>query len=484
MTFVLGAKCIDGIVLVADKKVIYEGGKSQYQNKVFKIGDSIVIGYSGPVSSFEKFKALLEENSLLNDFKLSSTLTLVQKIEELIKKVNEQYKYPLHYEEFDILFGIKSIKDTELHYFYPSGISEKVTVFKAIGLGEPYGMFFLNQLLKENARMIHAAELGYRMIKYIETFELNSSVGVGSGFPQILFLPNEGIIRQASDSLLKQLHFKCDSWLREIRSIFIENYKPIGGGSFQYTPLLKFGEHGTGIGQFYYPEGIDIDSRGMIYVAAEMNDCVQMFNINGIFSNKFGEHGNGIGQFSCPYAVAVYESKDNHIYLYISDSNNSTIQKFDHQGNFILGWGERGSSPGQLSSPHGIAIDPFENLFVTNETSHCVQKFDSYGKFLDSWGKEGNKEGEFDHPMGIVIDRNGFLYIADQMNHRIQKFTSDGNFILKFGEHGTGNGQLNVPRDIVVDNMGNVFVTDSNNHCVHKYTNSSLAAENIDLFNH
>jgi|GEM_PF-6292291 len=34
MTYILGAKCVDGVVLIADRKITYPAGQVEYQDKL------------------------------------------------------------------------------------------------------------------------------------------------------------------------------------------------------------------------------------------------------------------------------------------------------------------------------------------------------------------------------------------------------------------------------------------------------------------
>ena len=52
--------------------------------------------------------------------------------------------------------------------------------------------------------------------------------------------------------------------------------------------------------------------------------------------------------------------------MYVSDSGNWRIQKFDSDGKFITKWGTNGTGDGQFSDPKGIAIDPYGNVYVTD----------------------------------------------------------------------------------------------------------------------
>jgi DNA-binding beta-propeller fold protein YncE len=52
--------------------------------------------------------------------------------------------------------------------------------------------------------------------------------------------------------------------------------------------------------------------------------------------------------------------------VYIVDSQNERIQKFDSDGNFITKWGSEGYGDGQFWLPHDIAIDSSDNVYVVD----------------------------------------------------------------------------------------------------------------------
>lgn len=56
------------------------------------------------------------------------------------------------------------------------------------------------------------------------------------------------------------------------------------------------------------------------------------------------------------------------------------------------------------------------------------------------------------------------ILVADQGNHRLQAFDSTGSFVAQFGEFGSGPGQFSQPRGLAVDSQGRILVADSGNH--------------------
>lgn len=223
-------------------------------------------------------------------------------------------------------------------------------------------------------------------------------------------------------------------------------------------------------GKFYYPRGLTIDPQGDLYVADSGNNRVQKFDAEGNLMDAWGKFGFAwrgaeMGQFDVPWGVTTDQDGN----LYVSDTSNARIQKFQPNGSPITQWGRDGSYDGAFFYPRGIAVDFVGNIFVADEGNNRVQKFDPRGNFLMKWGKEGSGPGQFKSPWGIACDALGNVYVVDSGNHRIQKFDSSGTFLCSWGNRGKTEGQLNFPYGIAIDREGYVFVVDSGNNRVLKY---------------
>jgi len=231
-----------------------------------------------------------------------------------------------------------------------------------------------------------------------------------------------------------------------------------------------------GDGQFDTPFDVTADSAGNVYVADSLNDRIQKFDSSGNFLLKFGafggngSSGSGDGQFNDPRGVAV-DSAGN---VYVVEFMGQRVQKFDSNGTFITKWGSSGSGDGQFNTPRGVAVDSSGNVYVADHNNHRVQKFDSNGTFITKWGSSGSGDGQFSFPKGIAVDSADNVYVVDQLNDRIQKFDSDGTFITKWGSSGSGDGQFNSPQYVAVDSDGNVYVSEQNNRRIQKFEQLSL----------
>jgi tripartite motif-containing protein 71 len=93
-------------------------------------------------------------------------------------------------------------------------------------------------------------------------------------------------------------------------------------------------------------------------------------------------------------------------------------------------------------------------MYVTDTDNNRIQKFDSNGIFIGQQGTLGSSNGQFNIPASIATDTLGNIYVADNGNSRIQKFDSNGNFITKW--------DYLSPKNIAIDLLGNVYLTDDN----------------------
>jgi sugar lactone lactonase YvrE len=90
--------------------------------------------------------------------------------------------------------------------------------------------------------------------------------------------------------------------------------------------------------------------------------------------------------------------------------------------------------------PSDVAIDNEGNVFVLDSGNHRIQKFDPNGNFLASFGRQGQGPGEFQYPQSIDLDPDGNLYVSDSGNQKIQIIKSDGSLAkeIKMTEEAPG----------------------------------------------
>lgn len=234
------------------------------------------------------------------------------------------------------------------------------------------------------------------------------------------------------------------------------------------TFLSKFGSHGSGDGQFIFPEAVAVDQSGNIFVADTGNHRIEKFASTGTFRLEWGSMGSADGQFQSPEGVAVDEAGD----VFVTDLNNNRVEKFDNNGTFLTSWGDAGNGDGQFSGPVGVAVDATGDVFVADRFNNRVQKFTNSGSFLTKWGTVGSGDGQFANPVGVAVDRNLNVYVADLFNDRIQKFTDSGTFLAKWGSRGSADAQFINARAVAVRGDATVFAVDDGNDRIEEFTDT------------
>jgi len=229
--------------------------------------------------------------------------------------------------------------------------------------------------------------------------------------------------------------------------------------------VSSFGSAGSSNGQFNHPADVAIDSKGNLWVADTNNNQIEKFNQAGVFVAKYGSMGSGNGQLSYPASLAI-DSKNN---LWVADTNNNRIVQFNEAGTFVKAVGSSGLGNGQFSGPEGIAIDSKGNIWVADTYSGRVQKFNENGEFLKVAGSYGSGAGQLGEPTGIDVSPTGNVWIADWQYNRLSEFSETGDFIRQVGSEGVGSGQFNRPDALDVDFMGQVWVGDENNERIEKF---------------
>ena len=223
------------------------------------------------------------------------------------------------------------------------------------------------------------------------------------------------------------------------------------------------------------PNNIAVDSTGNVYVADTGNDRVQKFNNSGSYLTTLGSSGSGNYQFDCPDGVSVDASGN----IYAADSCNHRIQIYNGALTYIGRIGVTdvpGGDNSHFNHPWGVDVDSSGRVYVADGDNQRVQKCSGSGTtwtcatFAGTTGEGGDDFAHFDTPRDVAVDIQGRVYVADAWNNRVQVFDTSGAYLTTIGgEWGSESGRFRGALGLDVDKEGNVYVADKDNHRIQKF---------------
>lgn len=162
-----------------------------------------------------------------------------------------------------------------------------------------------------------------------------------------------------------------------------------GEGKF----LTKWGKKGFKSGEFggdphpkaFFagPTFVACDSAGNVYTTEAILCRVQQFTADGKFLAAWGSaeaKPGGFGDYFTAFERQVMRGPTGLCFdargrLWVN-SIGGRVQRFTASGEYLTGFGAEGADPGRFYAPHGLAIDRHGHLFVVDSFNHRIQKFD------------------------------------------------------------------------------------------------------------
>jgi sugar lactone lactonase YvrE len=216
--------------------------------------------------------------------------------------------------------------------------------------------------------------------------------------------------------------------------------------------VRAFGDDGL----FQSAHSVTIDTQGALWVTDSAAHVVHKFSPEGrplMTLGRKGVAGDNTSRdlFNQPNHVAIAPNGD----IYVSDGYvNARVVQFAGDGRFlrIIG-GVKGSQPGQLQLPHGVALDSRGRILINDSDNQRVSVFDRNGTFVESW--------PFPSRGGIAVAADDTVYISD-VNAGIVNIVKDGKRIDSVSAeraHGMG-----------IDADGSIYVSGASRMTVMKIT--------------
>lgn len=312
--------------------------------------------------------------------------------------------------------------------------------------------FLGNRYLKRQMRLVWWPAEDYKGLNWTKLFGGADE----NGNPVQGFLQPENFKKIVRDIwFYRKYGYSLNSWPYVHRFSFYIR-KDIAGQLWQYAGVVP-------------PAAVEDDP----YTKQFVNNLQATATVNG-----------GQGGFNSPKNMAVGPDGS----LYVADTNNHRIQKFDAARNFVSAWGTQGSAPGQFNEPWGIAVGQDGTVYVADTWNHRIQKFDKDGNFISMWGAFGDVGENYDSnllelygPRAVALDKDGNLWVTDTGNERIIEFSPDGEPQDVFGGTGADIGQFLEPVGIAIDKAGNFYIADTWNRRIQVFDADLNPTQQIEV---
>ena len=113
--------------------------------------------------------------------------------------------------------------------------------------------------------------------------------------------------------------------------------------------------------------------KDTIYLTDACNHRICVFRTDGTWVRNFGTCGGELGQFRFPYGMDI-DSKGR---LVVSEFGNNRLQLVDKEtGKGLKIWGAPGREPGQVAYPWGVIVDKNDRVIAVDAGNNRLQVFE------------------------------------------------------------------------------------------------------------
>jgi DNA-binding beta-propeller fold protein YncE len=231
--------------------------------------------------------------------------------------------------------------------------------------------------------------------------------------------------------------------------------------------------------------GITIGPDDSVYCTDDFDHTVRTFTTEGKLLMTLGTSGKPSDTgatsidfrtirhagppFHYPTNVALSPSGE----IYVTDGyGNARVHKFSPDGRLLFSWGEPGDGDGQFRVPHGIAVDRNGEVYIADRENSRIQIFAPNGEYVTEWANVAR-------PSQVFIAGDGRVYVAelgyragmwpgttapnaDSPGGRFSILDRGGNLLARWGggHNPTAAGDFFAPHDVWIDSRGDIYVSE------------------------
>jgi len=237
----------------------------------------------------------------------------------------------------------------------------------------------------------------------------------------------------------------------------------VNSGSGTITELaadgtILSGASGYSGGGLDFPQSVDIDSSGNVWITNAGNASITELSSAGVpLSPATGYTGGGV---SYPVKLAFDLAGD----VWVANQAADAVSKLGPSGDALSPAG--GYTGGGLDVPQGVAVDAHGNAWVSNYYGNSITALSSSGAPLSATAYGG---GGLMRPGDVEIDGAGRIWVADYLGNAVSELqgaddTSPGTPLSPAAGFSAGN--LLQPFALAIDASGNVWVSNFGNASV------------------
>ena len=195
------------------------------------------------------------------------------------------------------------------------------------------------------------------------------------------------------------------------------------------------------------------DGKGQVIVMVRAVPYFRVFTTDGRPARTWGD----AGLFNLAHSVHV--APDGAVWA--SDPQAHVVHKFGADGKVLMTIGKKGvtgddASREAFNQPNSVGFSPNGDIYVSDGYGNSrVVQFKSDGSFVRIiGGRKGSAPGELQVPHGVAIDPQGRVLVADSDNKRVSVFDRDGRFVKVIAAPSRGG--------LVATADGTIYVSDVN----------------------